>query len=125
MYIIIACCMFTSCNSKKVPAGILPPEKMEPILWQQMKADAFTKEFVSKDSSKDPASENLILQEKIFKQYETDKNTFYKSYRYYLAHEDLMKALLDSVISKEGTGRNRDRDKLHKILKLRQNEQSK
>jgi hypothetical protein len=112
-----------SCSKKKAPGDILPPDKMEQVLWEQMKADAFTKEFIARDSSKDPVKENLILQEKIFQKYHTNRESFYKSYEWYLAHDEQMKDILDSVIAKQG--RNRERERTRKYLKLRNYEQSK
>jgi len=112
-----------SCSKKKANADILPPDKMEQVLWEQMKADAFTKEFLARDSSKDPVKENLILQEKIFQKYHTTRESFYKSYDWYLAHNDQMKDILDSVIAKQG--RVRERERTRKFIKLRNNEQAK
>jgi Domain of unknown function (DUF4296) len=88
-----------SCN-KKLPSGIIEQEKMEVLLWEQMRADAFTREFLSRDSSKIVETEQLKLQQKIFAKYDIDKETFYNSYAYYLNHTDLMKPLLDSIVSK-------------------------
>jgi hypothetical protein len=90
-----------SCKEVKLADNILSQQEMEIILWEQMKADAFTKEFISKDSSKDLSLENANLQQKIFAKYKVDKNDFYKTYQYYLKHEDLMKNVLDSIILKQ------------------------
>lgn len=90
-----------SCTEVKLADNILSQQEMEIILWEQMKADAFTKEFISKDSSKDLSLENEKLQQKIFAKYKVDKNDFYKTYQYYLKHEYLMKTVLDSIILKQ------------------------
>ncbi len=92
--------MLVSCNGN-LPNGILGQEKMESILWEQMQADAFTREFVVKDTSKKMNEENLKLQQKIFAKYKTDKETFYKSYKYYLSNKDILKPLIDSIVSKQ------------------------
>ena len=116
-------CVAFSCTKKKGPIDILSPDKMEAVLWEQLKADAYTREFISRDSTKDVVKENLILQEKIFKKHHTDRASFYKSYDWYLAHEEQMRSILDSVIAKEG--RVRERERTRKYLKLRNYEQSK
>ncbi len=121
----IFCCLMAwvfivSCKSGKVPSGIIPPEKMEILLWEQMRADAFTREYISKDSAKDVLKENLLLQEKIFQKYGTDKDAFYKSYDYYVKHETLMKDLLDSVVAIEARKGDKIKDRINK---LRHNEQ--
>ena len=99
-FIIISVVLF-ACSDSNLPRGILSQEKMELILWEQMKADAFTKEFISKDSSKDLVKENIQLQQKIFSKYKIDKDDFYKSYQYYLKHDGLMKDVLDSIVAKQ------------------------
>ena len=119
----IACLLLFSCSSDTLPADIIPPEKMELLLWDQFRADAYTKEFLTKDSAKDVAKENRELQEKIFRKYKTDKTTFYKSYRYYLEHGDIMKTLMDSVMAKQS--RAREKARMPDIFKLRRNEQNK
>ncbi|MCY7291175.1 MAG: DUF4296 domain-containing protein [Ferruginibacter sp.] len=98
-----------------MPKGILSFDKMEKLLWEQTKADAFTQEFISKDSSKDLTVENFKLQEKIFAKYKVDRKTFYISYEYYLKHEDLMKPLLDTIVVRNG--RARDDERIKNILK--------
>ncbi len=98
---IIISVVFFSCSDNKLPRGILSQEKMEIMLWEQMKADAFTKEYISKDSSKNLVEENLKLQQKLFAKYKVDREDFYKSYQYYLKHDPLMKDVLDSIVSKQ------------------------
>ena len=88
---------------------------MEKILWELTQADIFTQDFISKDSSKNLTVENLKLQQKIFAKYKTDKNIFYKSYEYYIKHNELLKPLLDSMIVKNG--RTRETSRLKKIIK--------
>jgi Domain of unknown function (DUF4296) len=90
---------FSACSN--VPRGILEQEKMEGIMWEQMQADAFTREFISRDGTKKLTDENLKIQQQIFAKYDTDKESFYKSYQYYLKHEDALKPLLDSIVSKQ------------------------
>ena len=101
LFFIIIIVVLFSCSDNNLPSGILSQEKMEIILWEQMKADAFTKEFISKDSSKNLVLENLKLQQKLFAQYKIDKEDFYNSYQYYLKHDALMKDVLDSIVAKQ------------------------
>ena len=79
------------CNQKDHP--VLSPDKMEIIMWELTQADVFTQDFIAKDSSKNLVKENLKLQQKIFAKNKTDRKTFYKSYDYYLKHEELLKPL--------------------------------
>lgn len=90
-----------SCGQKNtVPSGILKPAKMQIILWDVLRADAFTYEFVTKDSSKKPEAENVKLQQQIFAVHKISKDEFYKSFEFYNAHPGLMQPLLDSLINK-------------------------
>ena len=107
--------LLLSCNRNKLPSGALSLDKMEKILWEQVKADVFTQEFISKDSSKDLTTENFKIQEKIFSKFKTDRKTFYKSYTYYLKHDELMKPLLDTIVVRNG--RARDNQRIKNILK--------
>jgi hypothetical protein len=106
---IFICIFLLACSNSKVPYGIIEPEDMENILWDEMKADAFTKEFVSKNASLDLQKENIDIQQKIFSKYKIDKEEFYKSYQYYQAHEDMLKVMLDSIINKQTRIRENDR----------------
>ncbi|MFC4262174.1 DUF4296 domain-containing protein [Ferruginibacter yonginensis] len=111
----------SSCNNK-APNDILPPAKMEAILLDQFMADAFTKEYLAKDTLLDLEKENLVIQEKIFKKYQTDKSTFYNSYKYYIEHEELMRPILDSIMTHQNTRKQSERYK--NLLKVK-NEQNK
>ena len=108
-----------SCN--KTEKDILSPDKMEKILWELTKSEVFTQEYISKDSSKNLSLENLKLQQKIFAKYNTEKKIFYKSYEYYLKHDELLKPLLDSMVVRNG--RIRENIRLKKIKPI--NEQTK
>lgn len=102
-------------SCKQNDKDILSSDKMENILWELTQADIFTQDFISKDSSKNLAVENLKLQQKIFAKYKTDKKIFYRSYEYYIKHDELLKPLLDSMVVKNG--RIRETIRLKKIIK--------
>ena len=95
--------------------SILSPDKMEKIVWELTQADVFTQDFIIKDSSINLEKENLKIQLKIFSKNNTDRKSFYKSYDYYLKHEELLKPLLDSIVVRNG--RIRENMRLKKIIK--------
>ena len=101
------------CKQNNQP--ILLPDKMEKILWELTQADVFTQDFIIKDSSINLEKENLKIQLKIFSKNNTDRKSFYKSYDYYLKHEELLKPLLDSIVVRNG--RIRENMRLKKIIK--------
>ncbi len=99
---------FISCGNKnKMPAGILKPDKMQAVLWDVIRANAFTTEFIKKDSLKNAAEENIKLQQQVFAIHHISREDFYKSYEYYKSHSAVMKEIMDSMI----TQAERDRDK--------------
>ena len=116
----LCCALFSACMQHN--SSVLSSDKMEIILWELTQADAFTQEFIVKDTSKNLENENLKLQQKIFSKNKTDRKSFYKSYDYYLKHEELLKPLLDSMVVKNG--RVREKMRLKKELKTK-NEQAK
>ena len=73
--------ILNSCGNKdEIPAGILKPEKMQVVLWDVIKAEAFTADFIKKDSSKNAVAENLKLQQQIFAIHKISKADFYSSF---------------------------------------------
>ena len=71
---------------------------MQAVLWDVIKADAFTAEIIKKDSAKNGTEENLKLQQEIFTIHQTTKDIFYKSYDYYKANPGQLKIIMDSII---------------------------
>ncbi|MEP7236224.1 MAG: DUF4296 domain-containing protein [Ferruginibacter sp.] len=91
--------LFISCGNKdKVPSDILKPEKMQAVLWDVIKADAYTTEFIKNDTAKNAEAENIKLQQQIFAIHKITKADFYNSYDYYKSNTVLFKKMLDSMI---------------------------
>jgi hypothetical protein len=91
--------IFISCGNKnKIPEGVLKPDIMQAILWDVIKADAFTAEITRKDSVKKTADVNLKLQQQIFTIHKITRENFYKSYDYYKENPGKLKVILDSII---------------------------
>ena len=91
--------LMSSCgNKEQLPAGVLKPEKMKAVLWDVIKADVFTAEFIKKDSSKNATAENLKLQQQIFAIHKITKADFYTSYDYYKTNTVEFKKIIDSMV---------------------------
>jgi len=84
-----------------MPADILGMEKMQAVYWDYMRADVFANEFVRRDSSKNVPVESARLQQKVFELHKITKETFYKSYDYYLRKPVLLKELLDTMLVRQ------------------------
>ena len=91
--------VFFSCNnSKSVPRGIIPPDKMEKVLWDMIQADRFSVQFLAKDSAKiNVKEETFKLYEQIFRIHQTNREEFTKSFKYYMDRPELNQALYDSM----------------------------
>jgi hypothetical protein len=98
--LLISLFLINSCGNKdKLPAGLLKPDKMQAVLWDVIKADVFTTEFIKKDSAKNAAAENLKLQQQIFAIHKISKADFYNSYDYYKLNSTAFKKIIDSMIA--------------------------
>jgi phosphorylcholine metabolism protein LicD len=98
---------FVACTRKKDMSGdIIIKEKMQAILWDIFQADAFTEQYIKKDSSKNPALENARLQQQIFSIHKVSRQDFQRSYLFYKTHPTEMKILLDSISAKAERERN-------------------
>ena len=107
--VLLSLITFFSCGNKnKIPSGILKPDKMQAVLWDVIKADAFTAEFIKKDSAKDAVEENLKLQQQIFSIHHISRQDFYKSYDYYKLHSDQLKVMMDSMIVQAERNKNKN-----------------
>lgn len=77
---------------------------MQAVLWDIIKAEAFTAGYIKPDSANanKAAEENLKLQQQIFAIHRTSKDVFYKSYDYYKRNTPVFKQMLDSMIAQAG-----------------------
>ena len=92
---------FVACKSRTVPRGILERDKMQAVLWDVIRADVFTRDYLSKDSSKNLLLENAGLQAGIFNQHHITRKEFYDSYDYYLHNSEQFRVILDSLGEKQ------------------------
>ncbi len=95
---------FSACNNKdKVPAGILPKDQMQSVLWDVMQAESFTniRSNTKSDTLINSVLEDAKLQERVFGIHHISREDFYKSFSYYKEHTDLMMAILDSMTAQE------------------------
>ncbi len=91
VYILVAC------SSSSVPKGIIPPDQMQQMVFDLIKADEFINNFAVKDSTVNIKIRRISLYEQVFSIHHTSKDDFYKSYRYYQQYPDKNKTLFDSL----------------------------
>ena len=98
--LILTVFLFSCGNKNSISSEILKPAKMQTVLWDVLRADAFAFDFIKKDSTKIPEQELVKLQQQIFAVHKVSKEQFYKSYEYYKTHPEIMQPMLDSIINK-------------------------
>lgn len=89
----------TSCGDKKPPSYVLKPDKMQAVMWDIIKAEAFTSGFIINDTTTNAVEEYLKLQQQVFIIHQTTPDVFYKSYDYYKSNTPVFKVILDSMIA--------------------------
>lgn len=77
---------------------MLPPDKMEALLWDMMRADKFLADYVlNKDTTKKIDSESVKLYQQIFAIHQVTGDQFQKSFAYYKEHPEQLQAIMDSL----------------------------
>jgi hypothetical protein len=115
--LLVSLSIIASCGHR-TPGGILPPEKMEKVLYDYLSADIYVNEFMSLDSSLSPERESARLQKKVFLKHGISKAEFYRSYDYYMKHPDRMKEVVDSITAMPPISNPRQKVKSLKKLKI-------
>jgi Domain of unknown function (DUF4296) len=96
--------LFASCKDDK-PKGLLSEKKMQAVFTDIMKVEAYTKNFIAKDSQKNTALENTKMQLQVFAMHNVSKEEFYNSYIYYSTDVNRIQPMLDSIINKANNER--------------------
>jgi hypothetical protein len=83
-----------------MPAGVLPPQQMQAVLWDVIRADVFTADYIKKDSSRNAVKENEKLQQQIFAIHKITAADFYTSYDYYKNHTAEFMSIIDTLVAR-------------------------
>ena len=95
--LILSICVL-SCKSS-VPKDVLPPKKMQAVLWDMMQADEMADSYSVKDSTFHGLAKHVEYYQDIFSIHKINKEDFSKSLTYYQNHPAAFKAVLDSLKS--------------------------
>lgn len=89
----------SSCNQEqKVPNGIIEKPRMQELLWDMIRADAFITSFAGKgDTAFNQFKESVMLYRQVFDIHKTSKDEFKKSLEWYQRHPHIMRILLDTL----------------------------
>lgn len=94
--ILVLFSLLFSCKSS-VPKDILPPKKMQAVLWDVMQADELAEYYSSRDSAFKGPARHIDYYQKIFAIHKISKDDFAKSLNYYQNHPASLKSILDSL----------------------------
>lgn len=94
--VLIFAVLIFSCRPS-VPPGVLPPEKMQSVLWDVLQADEMADYYAEKDSTFRTLSRHADYYQKIFTLHKITRQDFKKSLDYYQDHPERLKTILDSL----------------------------
>lgn len=96
-YLAMLCVLMMACSeSDTPPANIIPQDKMKVILFDVLRMQEYAGIKYGRDTNAANANMPVMLQQ-VFSIYKVSKEDFYSSFRYYEAHPDKNKVLLDSL----------------------------
>lgn len=93
---------FISCSGD-VPRGVLPPEKMEAVWYDVIRADEWVEFARMQDSAFLPFSKRTSLYDSLFRIHHISKEAYRKSEAFYSSRPDLMKEIWQSLRTKSDT----------------------
>jgi hypothetical protein len=90
--------LIVACKSRRVPEGVIKPEKMEAIMWDMIQAGEFLNGYVLfRDTTTNQVLESQRWYDKIYSLHNTSREEFIRSYEYYRTHPRLMQEVFDSM----------------------------
>lgn len=87
-----------SCKSS-IPSDVLPPKKMQAVLWDVMQADALAEYYAMSDSMFTGLSKHIDYYQQVFEIHKINKEHFTRSLAFYENHPSSLKPILDSLQS--------------------------
>ncbi len=102
--LIFFCCVMMACtNSTTIPRGIIPPPKMEAVLYDVIRADEMADFSGIMDSTYRKFSRRTSLYDSIFHIHAITKEGFKSSLDFYQGRPDLLKIILDTLQKRADT----------------------
>jgi hypothetical protein len=98
-FLLLTAVLIAGCKNKNsVPGNVLPPDKMQAVLWDMMRADQFLTDYVfARDTSKNKEKESIRMYEQIFGFHKITKEEFTKSFAFYRANPLHLQGVMDSM----------------------------
>ena len=99
----LCCVVFACTTSTAVPKGVMPPAKMEAVLYDVIRADELTDFSSIMDSTYRKFSKRTSLYDSIFHIHAITKEGFKTSLAFYQGRPDLLKTILDTLQKRTDT----------------------
>src|SRR5215203_1068221 len=96
-FFLFSYCLVACSQDDAVPKNVLPPKKMEAVLWDFLLADETADYFVQKDSSVTALTRHAGFYEQLFQIHKITKADFKRSLQFYESHPRLLKPIFDSL----------------------------
>ena len=85
-------------NKEMIPENVLPPPKMQAVLWDMMRADQFLSDYIlNKDTSLKKETESIKLYQQVLAINHVSKEKFQTSFAFYQSHPSFLKTIMDSI----------------------------
>ncbi len=93
-------------NKEMIPENVLPPQKMQAVLWDMMRADQFLSDYIlNKDTSLKKETESIKLYQQVLAINHISKEKFQTSFAFYQSHPSFLKTIMDSIANTTTTAR--------------------
>lgn len=88
-------------NKTKVPKDILSKDKMGKVMWDLMQVDAYTQNYLRRDTLKSYKKERTILYQQVFDLHKITRQEFNKSFDYYMGRPDFTQTIVDTLTARQ------------------------
>lgn len=100
--VLAAALLLLSCSGE-VPSGVLPPKRMEAVLYDVIRADEWVDFSITQDSANRKFSKRTALYDSVFRLNKVTKEQYRKSLAFYQGRPDLLKKVFDEMRIKSDT----------------------
>ena len=97
---IVICLLLVACSGESVPKGVLPPEKIQAVIYDVIRVDEMVDFLRMSDSTYQPFSKRTALYDTVFGLHSVSKERFQTSLKYYQGRPDLLKQIMDNIHTK-------------------------
>jgi len=107
--------ILVSCTGRKrIPKGVLPPDKMEKVLYDVLLAEGYAESYLYADTTQ--TKEDWVIKEmdKVLAIHKVSQETFMKSYDFYKSRPDMLKVIADTMNAKSQRNREKIYDRTYR-----------